>query len=82
MRSDTGVFEKLIERNKISSDNPASVQNIVIVTDRDEAGTEAEFLKSIMDILQKREVSYDGELNNGIWLTLHVNQIPLFNSPS
>ena len=54
-----GVFEKLIERNQISSDNPASVQNIVIVTDRDEAGTEAEFLKSIMDILQNREVSYD-----------------------
>lgn len=57
-----------LSRNKLSGAEMSDAFNkIVIVTDRDEVGTESDFIKRVQDELDCFNVSVSGEMVNNCW---------------
>ena len=61
------AFDYLLKRNKISVQDE-SFDNIVIITDRDEVGTEEIFVKRIRETLDKYQVLGVDRIGNNEWL--------------
>ena len=62
------AFDYLLERNSISAGHE-NFDNIVIITDRDEVGTENEFTQDIKDTLKKYQISNIDEVCNNKWVS-------------
>lgn len=60
------AFKKIVERNRLSAGNE-QYENIVIITDRDEAGTEESVIHQTKQILEEQEVVLQGPLKNAKW---------------
>ena len=61
------AFEKILQRNSISAVGEA-FDKVVIITDRDEVGTE-EFIKKINTSVQKYQLMMKGDIKNNTWLS-------------
>lgn len=62
------TLETLIAANRYGSDQKELIDNIVIVTDRDELSTETAFLDKVKNILLDKEIEYTNEIQNNKWL--------------
>ena len=62
------AFEKILQRNSISAVGEA-FDKVVIITDRDEVGTEEEFIKKINTSVQKYQLMMKGDIKNNTWLS-------------
>lgn len=61
-------FEKILQRNSISAVGEA-FDKIVIITDRDEVGTEEEFIEKINTSVQKYQLMMKDDIKNNTWLS-------------
>lgn len=62
-------LEKVLERNHFSAPNASDIYSkIVIVTDRDEVGTEEDFIGKVKQILGKYQITYEGEQFHNEWI--------------
>lgn len=61
------VFEYILKRNKISSEGEA-FDKIIIITDRDEVGTEQIFINKIHESVQKYQHFLQNEIVNDEWV--------------
>ena len=62
------AFEKIVERNRLSAGNE-SYENIVIITDRDEAGTEESVIQQTEQILAEQEITLWTSMENAKWVS-------------
>lgn len=62
------AFEKILQRNSISAVGEA-FDKVVIITDRDEVGTEEEFIKKINTSVQKYQLMMKDDIKNNTWLS-------------
>ena len=62
------AFEKIVERNRLSAGNE-SYENIVIITDRDEAGTEESVIQQTEPILAEQEITLWTSMENAKWVS-------------
>lgn len=63
----------VLERNFLSPPNLSDAyQNIVIVTDRDEVGTETSFVQLIRHILAQYNVAYADGIENNSWISCEM----------
>lgn len=62
------AFEKILQRNSISAEGE-SFDKIVIITDRDEVGTEKQFIEKINEAAQKYQLEWNGDIKNNIWIS-------------
>ena len=66
-------LELALNRNFLSPPNLSDVyEKIVIVTDRDEIGTEQTFIQSVEQSLKKYNVTYTEQLSNNSWLACQM----------
>ena len=65
-------FQYMVEYNNLSSESEA-FDRIVILTDRDDAGTEAEFSKNVEDILNEGNVRIDTNVCNDCWVECYYH---------
>lgn len=61
-------FEKILQRNSISAVGEA-FDKVVIITDRDEVGTEEEFIEKINTSVQKYQLMMKDDIKNNTWLS-------------
>ncbi|WP_373217587.1 DUF3226 domain-containing protein [Ruminococcus sp. 5_1_39BFAA] len=61
-------FDFILESNSLAGMESEIYQNIVIVTDRDEVGTEKEFINEIQGVLASRKVSVESMIANDAWI--------------
>ena len=62
------AFEKILQRNSISAVGEA-FDKVVIITDRDEVGTEEEFIEKINTSVQKYQLMMKDDIKNNTWLS-------------
>lgn len=62
-----------LDRNFLSSPGAAEIyEKIVIITDRDEAGTESAFIESVKQVLLEHEVSWKDDIVNNCWISCEM----------
>lgn len=70
-------LREILKRNYLSPpDLSDAYSNIVIVTDRDEVGTEQSFIQTVQEVLNEYSVSSTNDISNNCWLPCKMsNQI-------
>lgn len=63
------AFDFILEKNRYAA-NPESYDKIVIITDRDEIGTEYDFIKKIEKSLCDKEANFTEEIGNNRWIRI------------
>ena len=58
----------ILQVNSLSATESERYDKIVVITDRDESGTEETFLKSAEDILKNNKVSVNDPVKNNTWI--------------
>lgn len=67
-------LDTVLEKNYLSTPSLTEAYNkIVIVTDRDEVGTEPQFTQTIEQVLRTRNVTYLAPLSNNTWVPCRMN---------
>ncbi|MDO5539699.1 MAG: hypothetical protein Q4F83_06455 [Eubacteriales bacterium] len=71
-RGSSGIvtgFKFILESNSIAGTENERYRNIVIITDRDEVGTESEFANEIQKILNEKDVIWESHIQNDVWIS-------------
>ena len=66
------VFDSILEINTLSDTNEA-FDKIVIITDRDEIETEAEYIGEIEKVLAERNFKLETNIQNNVWTNVEYN---------
>lgn len=65
-------LEFIIESNKIAGKKEELFEKIVIVTDRDEVGTEESFIEKIKEIMNTNDVDLEQDVKNNQWIKCKI----------
>ena len=66
------VFDSILEINTLSDINEA-IDKIVIITDRDEIGTETDFISEIEKVLVERNFKLETNIQNNVWTSVEYS---------